>query len=437
MEIKQATCKRIDAEGMGIIEGVPIFDVLPGETIRFDPKTKRIVERMLASSDRVKITCPYFEQCGSCQFLHWSYDAQLKWKTEQVKQIFQSLRKLDVDECLGTSENFGYRGKNIISFKSIDRKVSGGYFAPKSHRLFDVESCLVTHPKAMEILLTIKRLAQEFKVEIYDEDRKTGLLRHAMVRISASTGEILVVLVVAHSQFKGRRNFATALRKKHPEITSIVENINDRSTSIVLGSEENIVFGKGYIVDRLAGYSFKISARSFYQVHPTQSDILYQTALKLADLKQTDRLLDAYSGVGTIGIIASKYVKEVICVESNKDAVNDARSNGQHNAISNIKFVCADAAQWLMDPARKVERIDVVVMDPPREGSSKEFLAALRKLLPRTILYISCNPETQVRDIKELLTIYDIQAIQPVDMFPQTSHIENIVVLKRRGYEDK
>ncbi len=417
---------------MGVVEGIPFADILPGEEIRFDPKLRKTIERVVASPDRIQPICPYFSICGSCQFLHWTYTAQLKWKTDQVINLFSDLSKGDVKDCLGPVSQFGYRGKNILSFKSKDRKVIAGYYAANSHQLFDVETCQVSNPKAMAIFMTIKELVRQFKVEIYEEDKRKGLLRHAMIRVAEKTGEILVVLVIAHSEFKGRKNFAAALVAKHPEITSVVENINNRSTSIVLGTQERIIYGKGYIVDQLGDYTFKISARSFYQVHPTQTEILYQAALDCAQLKKTDVLLDAYSGVGTIGIYASKLVKEVLCIESNPDASEDARSNGRHNAITNVKFVCSDVAQWLLDPTHQKTKIDVVVMDPPREGSDKNFILALRKLQPRTIIYISCNPETQVRDIKELLGVYDIASIQPVDMFPQTSHIENIVVLKRR-----
>ena len=431
-EPRKGICRKIDHDGMGIVEGIPFADVLPGEEIRFDPKTKQLVQRTTTSPQRIIPVCPYFKQCGSCQFLHWNYDAQMDWKTGQVKQLFQELSQGDVKECISTSLNFGYRGKNILSFKSRDRKVIGGYYAAKSHALFDVESCQVSHPKAMAIFLSIKELVRQFKVEIYDEDRKKGLLRHVIIRIAESTGEILVVLVVAHSQFKGRRNFAAALVAKHPEITSIVENINDRSTSIVLGTQDRTIYGKGYIVDQLGEYTFKISARSFYQVHPTQTEVLYNVALDGAKLGPGDVLLDAYSGVGTIGIYASRRVKEVLCIESNPDAAEDARSNGRHNHTTNVKFICSDVAQWILDTTRPMTKIDVVIMDPPREGSDTNFLLALRRLQPRTIVYISCNPQTQARDVKTLLTGYDIASIQPVDMFPQTSHIENIVVLNRR-----
>lgn len=431
-ELKKGICRKIDNDGMGWVDGVPFANVLPGEEIRYDPKTKKIIERTLSSPQRIIPSCPYFERCGACQFLHWSYSAQMEWKTNQVKLLFSQLTKIDVKDCIGSPRNFEYRGKNILSFKSKDRNVIAGYYEARSHQLFDVETCQVSNPKAMAILLSIKALVRQFKVEIYDEDKKKGLLRHVIIRVAEATGEILVVLVVAHSEFKGRKNFASALIAKHPEITSIVENINNRATSIVLGTQERTIYGKGYIVDQLGEFTFKISARSFYQVHPTQTEVLYHTALEGAKLRATDVLLDAYSGVGTIGIYASKRVKEVICIESNPDATEDARSNGRHNHISNVKFICSDVAQWLLDTTRPQAKIDVVVMDPPREGSDKNFLLALRKLQPRTIIYISCNPETQARDIKELMLGYDIVSIQPVDMFPQTSHIENILVLNRR-----
>jgi len=429
---KQGVCRKIDENGKGWVEGVSFDNVLPLEEIKFDPNTKKILQRVVDAPTRIKPVCPYFSQCGSCQFLHWEYDAQLEWKTDQVRHHFKSITKIPVKDCLGTDHQFGYRSKNIMTFKADGRNAIAGYYVAGTHALFDVKSCDVTHPKAMEIFTTLKQLVNSFRVEIYDENRKKGLLRHALIRVAESTGEILVVLIVANSDFKGRKNFVSELVKRHPEITSVIENTNSRSTSIVLGNQERTLYGKGYIVDQLGNYTFKISARSFYQVHPTQTEILYQNALDAAQLRRTDVLLDAYSGVGTIGIYASKRVKEVICVESNPDATEDARNNGKHNQVNNARFICADASQWLLDMSTSSTKIDVVVMDPPREGSDKNFLFALRKLQPRTIVYISCNPETQARDVKELLTIYDIQSIQPVDMFPQTSHIENVMVLSRR-----
>lgn len=432
-EIKQGLCRRMDDDGNGIVDKIPFPNVLPLEEIQYHPKTKKLIKRLSDAPTRVNVPCPYFNICGSCQFLHWEYDAQLEWKTEQVRELFSPISKEPVQDCLGTSLNFGYRSKNILTFKAEGKTVMGGYYAGKTHKLFDVKSCDVAHPKAMAIFSTLKTLVKDFKVEIYDEDKRKGLLRHALIRIGARSDEILLVLVVAHSEFKGRKNFVNALIAKHPEITTIIENQNSRSTSIVLGTQERTLYGKGYIIDQLGEYTFKISSRSFFQVHPTQTQVLYDLAISCANLKKTDVLVDAYSGVGTIGIYASKHVGQVICVESNKDATEDARANGKHNKTTNVKFVCADAAQWLLDASTSQVKIDVVILDPPREGSDKNFLFALRKLQPRTIIYISCNPETQVRDLKELMTLYNIKQIQPVDMFPHTSHIETCVLLSHKN----
>ena len=282
------------------------------------------------------------------------------------------------------------------------------------------------------MIQTIRKLAKSFKIKIFNEDSGYGLLRHVLIRTGRKTGEMLVVLVVASPVFPSKNNFVKALRKEHPEITSIVLNINDKKTSMILGERNIVLYGKGYIQDELCGYTFRISPHSFYQVNPVQTERLYKKAIRLADLKRKEKVLDAYCGIGTIGMIASKQVKEVIGVELNRDAVRDAIGNAKGNGVKNIRIKQADDGEIKVAMAKQSEKIDVVFMDPPRAGSDEAFLQSVIKLAPKKVVYISCNPETLARDLGYLTKKkYKVTKICPVDMFPFTDHCEVITCLQR------
>ena len=281
------------------------------------------------------------------------------------------------------------------------------------------------------MIQTIRKLAKSFKIKIFNEDSGYGLLRHVLIRTGRKTGEMLVVLVVASPVFPSKNNFVKALRKEHPEITSIVLNINDKKTSMILGERNIVLYGKGYIQDELCGYTFRISPHSFYQVNPVQTERLYKKAIRLADLKGKEKVLDAYCGIGTIGMIASKQVKEVIGVELNRDAVR-MPSAMLWEWCENIRFYQADAGEFMVAMAEQGEKMDVVFMDPPRAGSDEAFLQSVIKLAPKKVVYISCNPETLARDLGYLTKKkYKVTKICPVDMFPFTDHCEVITCLQR------
>ena len=246
------------------------------------------------------------------------------------------------------------------------------------------------------------------------------------------TKETMVIIVTASDNFPGRSNFVKALTARCKNITTIVQNVNSRSTSAVLGNQEFVLYGKGYIIDELCGKKFKISSKSFYQINPYQTEVLYNTALVQAGLKNTDVILDAYSGVGTIGLIASSMVKKVLSVEIEKSATADAMFNAKINNIKNVSFFNDDASNFIVNLANRKEHMDAIIMDPPRSGSDERFIKSVLKLLPQKVIYISCNPKTQVIDLKMLTEKYEIKFIQPVDMFPHTAHVENIVCLERK-----
>ena len=328
---------------------------------------------------------------------------------------------------------YHYRNKVHAVFDR-DRKgniISGTYEA-KSHRVVPIESCMIEDEKSQEIIRTIRGMLKSFKIKTYDEDTGYGLLRHVLVRRGFETNEIMVVLVVGSPVFPSKNNFVKALRKEHPEISTIVLNINDKKTSMVLGEREIVIYGKGFIRDRLCGCSFRISPKSFYQVNPVQTEVLYEEAVRLAGLTGKERVIDAYCGIGTIGMIASKHAKEIIGIELNKDAVRDAKINARENKISNISFYENDAGVFMESMAAQGETADVVFMDPPRAGSDEKFLSSVVTLAPKKIVYISCNPETLARDLKYLVKKgYKVREIQPVDMFGFTEHCETVCLLQK------
>jgi 23S rRNA (uracil1939-C5)-methyltransferase len=272
-----------------------------------------------------------------------------------------------------------------------------------------------------------------FKIKPYDEDTGTGFLRHILIKTGFYSSQIMVVLVVSSNVFPSRKEFISALLKKHPEITTIVMNVNNRRTSVVLGETEKVLYGNGYIEDTLCGRVFQISPKSFYQVNPVQTEILYNKAIDMAKLNGDETVIDAYSGIGTISLIVSSKVKKVIGVELNKDAVNDAIRNAKRNDIKNTYFYNADAGEFMVNLSRERQKVDVVFMDPPRSGSDEKFLSSLVRLGPERVIYISCNPTTQARDLDYLtLHNYKVEEIQPVDMFPQTYHVECVVSITRK-----
>ena len=375
--------------------------------------------------------CKVAKKCGGCQYQGVPYKEQLKKKQKMVNALLSKYGK--VEPIIGMENPYYYRNKVHAVFDR-DRKgniVSGTYEA-KTHRVVPVENCLIEDKKSQEIIRTIRGLLKSFKIKTYDEDTGYGLFRHVLIRRGFKSGEIMVVLVLGSPILPSSNNFVKALRKEHPEITSIVLNINDKKTSMILGERNIVLYGKGYIQDELCGYTFRISPHSFYQVNPVQTERLYKKAIRLADLKGKEKVLDAYCGIGTIGMIASKQAKEVIGVELNRDAVRDAIGNAKGNGVKNIRFYQADAGEFMVAMAEQGEKMDVVFMDPPRAGSDEAFLQSVIKLAPKKVVYISCNPETLARDLGYLTKKkYKVTKICPVDMFPFTDHCEVITCLQR------
>lgn len=377
--------------------------------------------------------CKYSERCGGCVYMDKEYRAQLEIKQKTVEKLMKPFGS--VLPIVGMEEPYHYRNK-VHAVISGGRKgeIYAGTYEAGTHRVVDVESCMIDNEEADAIIRTVAGLMRSFKFVPYNEDTGRGFLRHILVRTARATGQIMVVLVVADKVFPSKNNFVKALLKAHPSITTIVSNFNDRRTSMVLGEREQVLYGRGCIEDELCGCRFKLSPRSFYQINPVQTEILYRLAVEYAGLTGAESVIDAYSGIGTIGIIASKYAASVTGVELNADAVKDAAVNLRLNNCKNANYIQGDAGEFMLREAAAGRSCDVVFMDPPRGGSSREFLEALARLAPKKVIYISCNPETLAADLKYLTKKgYKMDKCRPVDMFPWTGSIETIVLLSHKS----
>ena len=375
--------------------------------------------------------CPYSKKCGGCQLQNMTYEKQLSHK--QVKVIRLVGKLCHVEEILGMERPVRYRNKATHVFCTQRGKPVSGLYQSATRRVLPVEDCLLERENVQRIVKNVRRLCLTLGIPVYDEEKRRGFLRNVLVRESFSTGEVMVVIVSGSDKFREKEDFTHALLQLHPEITTLVWNVNFSDTTVFLGQKSEILYGDGYLTDTLCGLSFRISPKSFYQINPLQTELLYGKALEYAGLTGNETVVDAYCGTGTIGLTMARSAKKVIGVESNKDAVRDAMENAARNGIKNAQFVCKDAGQLLTELAREKQKIDVVITDPPRAGCSKEFLQSLLALAPKRVVYVSCNPETLARDLFVLSKNgYRIKKVQPVDMFPGTSHVECVVMLDKR-----
>ena len=379
-----------------------------------------------------KKICKAAKKCGGCNYQGMTYEEQLATKQKQVSILLKKFGKLE--PIIGMKNPYYYRNK-VHSVFDRDRKgnVICGNYEARTHKVVPIEECLIEDKKCQEIIRAIRDMLKSFKIKTYDEDTGYGLLRHVLVRRAFATGEIMVVLVIGSPVFPSKNNFVKALRKQFPEISTVILNINDKKTSMVLGERDIVIYGKGFIRDTLCGCTFRISPQSFYQVNPVQTEILYGKAMEFAGLTGKERVIDAYCGIGTIGLVAAKHAREVIGIELNKDAVRDAKVNARENKITNARFYQGDAGQFMEAMAAKGEHADLVFMDPPRSGSDRKFMSSVITLNPAKIVYISCGPDTLARDLEYLTKHgYEVKKMQAVDMFGFTEHVETVVLLSHK-----
>ncbi len=380
-----------------------------------------------------RFNCPVASRCGGCQLGRMSYPEQLRFKQRQVEALLSPF--CPVEPIRGMENPYHYRNK-VHAVLAVDKRglpVSGVYEAG-THRVVPVRRCLIEDRRADAVIQTIVGLLPRYRLRIYNEYTHRGFLRHILIRTAQHTGQMMVVLVATGMEFPGGKAFVADLKAAHPEITTIVLNENNRRTSMVLGTRERVLDGPGYLEDTLCGCTFRISPQAFYQVNARQCEVLYRTAIDLMGLTGRETLLDAYCGTGTIGLCAARDAARLIGVELNAQAVRDARENARRNGSANASFRCEDAGRFMTRMAERGERPDVVCMDPPRAGSDERFLSALIAMGPARIVYVSCCPETLARDLARLTAGgYRAERAVPVDMFPNTEHVETIVLLQREN----
>ncbi len=445
-----------EGEGVGRVKGFTLFipGALPGERVRarvsevkkqFGRADLLTVEQ--ASPDRAAPPCPIYEACGGCQLQHMRYDAQLVWKRKMVVDALERIGKLQVassaesggqgvavHDVIGMDEPWRYRNKAQvpIGFDVEEGGLVGGFYAIGSHRIIDMDACLIQHERNDSAVRRVKEIARELGIEAYDEKSHTGLLRHVVVKTSFSTGEVMLVLVTTERGIPKQNELVRRIVESVPETVSIMQNVNEERTRAVFGRETETLWGRDVIFDSIGGIRFAISARSFYQVNPKQTEVLYRTALDYAALTGEETVIDAYCGIGTISLFLAQRARHVYGVELVRDAVEDARANAALNGIENADFTVGRAEAVI--PAWRAEGIaaDVIVVDPPRKGCDAALLDTLFAMQPKRIVYVSCNPSTLARDLRILEDGgFRTVEVQPVDMFPHTVHVECVIGMQR------
>lgn len=378
--------------------------------------------------------CKISNKCGSCQLLDKEYEETLKIKLSHVNELFKKNNINYVIKEINPSENkIKYRNKMIVGFKYINNDIIAGFYEENSHKIIAMDSCLMHSDIQNKIVQETIKIMKQLKLRPYDEDRRNGLIRYLLIKEGFKTNELMVVIVTGQEVFPGSNEFCKRIRSISPNIKTIVQNINTRKTSVVLGDKEKILFGNGYISDYLFDLRFNITSKSFFQVNPKQAERLYSKVMEYATLDNTKTIIDAYSGVGAIGMYLSKFCKNVISVENNKQAFLAAIYNAKVNNIKNVKFYNDDATLFIKDLAYNKEKIDLIIMDPPRTGSTEEFIMSCVKLRPNKIVYVSCGPDTLARDLKLFLkNNYFISKASCFDMFCFSNHIETVVCLERK-----
>ena len=377
----------------------------------------------------MELKCPYSALCGGCNKLHLAYEEEIKEKQLYIKKLFDSVGYKKEIEIVKADTPYYYRNKVTMAFKlSKTRKVVSGIYEEHSHKIVPVNDCLIQSEEINKVLKSVNTALSKNKIIPFVNG---GVVKHVLVRHAIKTNQIMVVIVTPNELFPGRANFVKDLLKLEPNITTIVQNIQSRDTSIVLGTKERVLYGKGFIIDELCGLKFKLSPRSFFQINPQQTEKLYNIAMEFANLRVGNTVMDAYSGIGTIGMVASKTCGKVICVENNPDAVNDAKFNAKFNNVNNVNFYCEDSTKFINELAQNKNKLDCLILDPPRTGTTYNFISAIKKMGIKRVVYVSCGPETLARDLKIFKEFgYEIKNAKCVDMFPRTEHVESVVLLE-------
>ncbi|MGB2993205.1 MAG: 23S rRNA (uracil(1939)-C(5))-methyltransferase RlmD [Paenisporosarcina sp.] len=434
-----------DGAGVAKIDGYPLFIVgaLPGETAEVHVlKTlksygfAKLIEIITPSEHRVAPPCHVFDECGGCQVQHLSYEGQLMWKQQMVKNAMERLAKLPHVPVLpvkGMDNPWRYRNKSQIPFGIQDGRVVAGFYQTRSHEIADTDVCIIQTEEADEILREMKKELGRLGIAPYNEKTNQGMLRHVVIRKGRATGEIMVVLITKKKKFPQQVEAVAAIKRILPQVTSIIQNVNEEKTNVIFGEKTITLWGKDAIEDLIGDVRFEISARSFYQVNPEQTEVLYQQALHYAQLTGTETVIDAYCGIGTISLFLAKQAKQVLGVEIVPQAIEDAKRNAEINGLHNTYFEAGLAEVVIPKWYKEGKTADVLVVDPPRKGCDEALLQTILEQKPNRIVYVSCNPATLARDLRILEDGgYETKEVQPVDMFPQTTHCEAVAWLELR-----
>ncbi|HHV76760.1 MAG TPA: 23S rRNA (uracil(1939)-C(5))-methyltransferase RlmD [Syntrophothermus lipocalidus] len=433
-----------NGEGVGKIKGFTVFvpGAIPGETVlaritevRSNYARATLEEIVTPSAHRATPACPVFWKCGGCQLQHIEYLRQLELKRELVTQALRRIGHLECEvlPVMGMDNPWHYRNKGQFHAGKNDGRVFFGFFKPGSYEAVPARDCLLFSPAVNNLLGYLEQSLTESGVEVYHPETGHGWLRNLVIRESSATGEMMAVFVTTHE--KSLNSYCLqSLGEAFPQVTSVYQNINPGRSPLALGPKFRLLAGKPEITDKIEHLSFEISPGSFFQVNHVQTEVLYRIVREFAELNGTETVLDAYSGVGTIALFLAERAKKVIAVEENEKAVADAQKNARGNGIKNVRFIAQRVEDWVTNAALDHERPDVAVVDPPRQGLNRGFLQALVTMSPARLVYVSCNPATLARDLGHLANQgYTINAVQPVDMFPQTGHVETVVLLKKNN----
>ncbi|NMA94451.1 MAG: 23S rRNA (uracil(1939)-C(5))-methyltransferase RlmD [Clostridiales bacterium] len=431
-------------EGIGRVDGYTLFieGALPGELVEAKV-TKinknygfaRLMKILGKSPARTKAFCEYFDRCGGCQLWHMNYNNQLKYKRKVVENALVRIGKIediDVKPTMGMKNPMRYRNKAQFPIGSDGKNAKIGFFRRRSHDIVDMDVCLIQHEVNDRIMAIIREFIDRYKIPVYDEKCHRGIIRHVVTKIGFNTGEIMAVIVTNGEKLPHQDKLVSELKYNIEGIKSIVQNINPRKGNVILGKDNRTLWGKDFIEDTIGKYRFRISPLSFYQVNPVQTEILYNKVLEYADLSGKEIVFDLYCGIGTISLFLSKYAGKVYGIEIVEDAVKDARINARLNAVDNAEFILGRAEDMAIDMMRDGIVPDVVVLDPPRKGCDIKLLETIADIKPEKIIYVSCNPATLARDLGPLRKYgYEVQRVQPVDMFPFTVHVETVCLMSR------
>lgn len=439
------TIKRlgINGEGVGYFKKQVVFvpGALPNEEViaeitnvkhKFAEGRVKRIRKM--SDDRVKAPCPIYEKCGGCQLQHLSYEGQLKAKRDIVVQAFErhgNVRNLEkkLEQTIGMEEPWKYRNKAQFQVGLLKGKVIAGLYGANSHRLININECIVQRPETTKVINNVKQILQDLKISIYDERKRKGLVRTIVTRIGVSTGEVQLVLITSKEELPKKDLLIQEVKKRLPEVKSIMQNVNGQKTSLIFGDKTFTLDGKETIEEVLGDLSFDLSARAFFQLNPTQTVKLYDEVKKEAGLTGKEKIVDAYCGVGTIGLWLADEAGEIRGMDVIEDSIVDANKNAKAKGYDNAHYVVGKAEYWMPKWVKEGWKPDVVVVDPPRTGCDEKLLKTILDVKPKKVVYVSCNPSTLAKDVKILTKLYKVERIQPVDMFPQTAHVESVTTL--------